>query len=385
MAAAATIDFEHEFGTPAAATYFSPGRINLIGEHTDYNAGRVLPMAVQLGNRFMIARSEAPRLRIVSSVVAGETEIPIDAPHRLAPRNDWTDYFAGVVREFARHDIDRCGLNIAVISSLPTGSGLSSSASVGVGLATVLNDAWQVGLTPLDIARIAQSAENSFVGVACGILDPFAVAMGRAGHVIALDCATLDFEPVPFPEERYAVIAADTGVRRRLAESGYNERRDECRRALELVRRDLDVATLSELTATDLSRALHLQADAVALRRTRHVVSENDRVQAAVRSLQAGDISHLGALLSESHDSLRRDYEVSCQELDIMVDIALQLPGIVGAKMTGGGFGGSVVAVVERDAINDVTARLAERYRAGTGIEARILACRPAEGAGRTG
>jgi len=385
MTITAGIDFEHEFDVPADATYFSPGRINLIGEHTDYNAGWVLPMAVQLGNRFMIARSKAPRLRIVSSLVAGAAEIPIDDPASLAPRRDWTDYFAGVLREFTRHGIDRCGLNIAVVSSLPTGSGMSSSASITVGLATVLNDVWRAGLTPLDIARLAQSAENAFVGVACGILDPFAVAMGNAGHVIALDCATLDFRLVPFPEDRYVVIAADTGVPRRLAESRYNERRDECRRALELIRQDLDVATLSELTVSDLMRAEHLHADTVANCRARHVVTENERVQAAIRSLQTGNMASFGALLVESHDSLRRDFEVSCKELDIMVDIAMQLPGVVGAKMTGGGFGGSVVAIVDHDAVNEVTARLAGRYRAATRVEPRMLTCRSAAAAGRTG
>ena len=363
--------------------FFSPGRINLIGEHTDYNDGWVLPVATRIGNTFTVKRSRHRRIRVSSSLYANPIDIPLDAPDTLRPLRDWGDYFRGVLKIVHPGGEPPSGLDVDVASTLPTGSGLSSSASITVGFASVLDASWGLALTRRDIVSIARRAENEFVGLACGLLDPFAVAMGVAGHAILFDCERLEPEAIPFPADRYAIVAADTGVRRELTGSDYNRRRDECRKALARARRDVDIRSLSALASSDLDGLEALAEDAVLMRRARHVVSENERVLGAAAALRAGDVDAFGAGMVESHESLRRDYEVSCAELDIMVDEALAIDGVAGAKMTGGGFGGSVVCVVARSALDDFLAVLAARYCHRTQRDPRLLVCDPGRGAGR--
>jgi len=363
--------------------FFSPGRINLIGEHTDYNGGWVLPVATRVGNTFAVTPSESPRLRISSTLYENPIDIPLEALDALRPERDWGDYFRGVLKLIIPGGVAPSGLDVHIASTLPTGTGLSSSASITVGFASVLDACWDLDLPRREIVSIAQRAENDFIGLACGVLDPFAIAMGVAGHAILVDCERLDPEAIPFPTDRYAIVAAATGVDRELKGSDYNRRRDECADALALVRRDTDVRSLSALATADLGSFEALAEDPVLLRRARHVVSENERVLAAAAALRSGDIDTFGRRMIESHESLRHDYEVSCDELDIMVEEALTIEGVAGAKMTGGGFGGSVVAVIERTAVDDVLASLAAGYRRRTGRETALLICDPGDGASR--
>lgn len=372
--------FERRFGVRPEAVYFSPGRINLIGEHTDYNGGWVLPIAIDLGNRLSVARNDNRIIRISSTVFPDLATIRLDETESLAPQGHWSDYIAGVVREFLGLAETSVGLDVLIDSTLPAGSGLSSSASITTGFATVLNEFWAAARTHDELVRLAQSAESTFVGVSCGILDPFAVATGRVGHAILLDCTTMAWEAVPLPVDEYAVVAVDSGVPRRLADSDYNQRREECERALSLLQRDVQVETLSELSPGDLAKAVHLLDDELAHRRARHVVTENARVLTAAAALKAGDMRGFGNQLVASHRSLKNDFDVSCAELDIMVDEATALDGVVGAKMTGAGFGGSIVAVVENDAVAVFAENLAARYRRKTRYDAVFRICRPAAG-----
>lgn len=378
---AGTTGFESLFGKRAEHTYFSPGRVNLLGEHTDYNDGLVMPMAVQLGNRFDVAMTDRSTIRIHSTLYGESIELD---PTRLpgSARQHWSDYFTGVLAALPPLSATARCMDILVDSDLPVGSGLSSSASVAVGFALLLDDLLELGLDDHDIAGVAQAAENDFVGLACGILDPFAVLMGQPGSLIVLDCATMEWQPLPLPDD-YSVLLADTGSSRSLASSGYNQRRRESERALSLLDMERDVSSLSELSTEDLASSVALAGDPIALRRARHVVTENGRVRRAADALKIGDLASFGALMTESHGSLRTDYEVSCDELDIMVEEALRIEGVLGAKLTGGGFGGAIVALVRTDQQAIIGETLADTYSARTDRKATIIACRPSRGACR--
>jgi galactokinase len=353
--------------------YFSPGRINLLGEHTDYNGGLVLPMAIGLGTRFEVSRRADAIFRVHSEAFSETVEL---TAARLAagPRGHWSDYLLGVLAAFPG-DWPEQGMDLRLRSNLPAGRGLSSSASLTLGFAGVLADLGGGTFDGLALARIAQAAENDFVGLACGILDPFAVAMGQAGKLLVLHCGTLEWEPVPFPAERLRVLLADTGVSRSLAGSCYNERRTECERAAARVGRPL-VA----LRPPDFEPGTPLAQDPLLLRRARHVASEHARVRDAVAALKAGDARRFGTLMNESHRSLRDDYEVSCPELDEMAGLLQGMAGVHGAKMTGAGFGGAVVALVEADRLDETRAAVPVAYGARTGRQSRLLACEPAAG-----
>lgn len=375
--------FRRQFGREPTLKVFSPGRINLIGEHTDYNDGLVMPVAVHLGTNFYAADNAAGVVRVHSMLMDDSVTIPLDRPALLEPVGGWQDYFTGVVSGFLRLPCAPAGLDILVDSTLPIGSGLSSSASVTTGMAAVLNDEWGAGQSRLELALIARRSENEFAGLACGILDPFAVAMSKSGHAIVLDCGTLAWRTIPFPDQQLAIMTVDSGVPRRLVDSGYNARRQECERALALVAGERPVASLSELRESDLAGLEKLRRDDVAFRRARHVVTENARVNAAAGALEKDDLEGLGRAMYESHRSLSEDYEVSCPELDSIVALAKQLPGVVGAKMTGAGFGGSVVILVDVSRVSEVSETLPESYAAATGLEATVTVCQLSGGVKR--
>jgi galactokinase len=365
--------FLARFGRKAEAEFFSPGRVNLIGEHTDYNGGLVLPLAIGLGTRLVVARRRDRSVRVHSESF-DETVALTTEQLAAGPSGHWTDYLLGVLSAFPG-GWPEPGLDLLVRADLPAGRGLSSSASLTLGFAGLLDAMFGTGLDRLQLARIAQQAENDFVGVACGLLDPFAIAMGREDHVVALDCGTLDWTWVPFPGQQFRILVADTGVSRSLAGSSYNTRREECHRARGLAGRDL-VA----LEVNDFADGAPLCADPVALRRARHVVTEHARVRSAIESLKAGDLERLGALMNASHRSLADDYEVSCAELDAMAEVLQGMEGVAGAKMTGAGFGGAVVALVRRDRLETVRHALSAAYAARCGHHPDLLVCRPGPG-----
>jgi galactokinase len=366
------------FGHEAEAEFFSPGRVNLIGEHTDYNGGLVLPLAIGLGTRLIVARRQDPSIRVHSEAF-GETVTL--TPERLAagPTGHWSDHPLGVLSAFPGR-WPRTGLDLLVRADLPAGRGLSSSASFNLGFAGLLDALFDTKLDGLRLARIAQQAENDFVGVACGLLDPFAVVMGRKDHVVALDCGTHAWEAVPWPGDDVRILVADTGVSRSLAGSAYNDRREECERARALAGRELIA-----LTAADFSDRAPLSTDPVAWRRARHVATEHVRVRAAVDALKAGDFERMGKLMNESHRSLAEDYEVSCAELDALAHGLQAMEGVAGAKMTGAGFGGAVVALVQGHRLRDVSQTLSAAFAGRFGRQPELLVCRPGPGFHRVG
>jgi galactokinase len=352
-------------GGSGVRCFRAPGRVNLIGEHTDYNGGFVLPMALERAATVAAAPREGRRVR-AHSVNLGETvEFDLDRPGR--PRRGlWLDYVEGVARALIRRGASLCGADLVVSSDVPAGAGLSSSAAleVSVGMALAAVSGARVG--PLELALAGQEAEHTYVGTMCGIMDQLTSARGRAGHALLIDCRTLETTPIPLDTSETAVVVCDTHVRHELASSAYNERRADCERGVELLRAVLpNIKALRDVSVEDLERYGALLPETV-LRRCRHVVTENARTLAAAEALRAGRTDELGRLMWQSHESLRDDYEVSCAELDALVETAAGVGGVLGARMTGGGFGGSTVNLVSRHALQDfrcaVTAAFTERF-----------------------
>jgi galactokinase len=342
----------------------APGRVNLIGDHTDYNEGFVLPIAIDL--ECVVTASPRETVRLRSSDVEGEFELPADgsAEPRAAP--GWSRYAAGVIRTLAERGRPPAGIEATVSSSVPVGAGLSSSAALEVGLALALCDAAGFALPPLELALACQEAEQIATGVPCGIMDQLAAIAGREGCALLIDCRSLAIEPVPVPPE-LSVLVVHSGVSRALAESEYAERRRACEEAAARIGvQSLRDATLEQAAGDP---------------RARHVVSENARVLEAAQALANGDLASLGPLLSASHRSLREDYEVSTPELDALVE-CLETAGALGARLTGAGFGGCVVALAERGRAERIATEAGDAYRARTGLEPRTYLCRAAAGAG---
>lgn len=350
--------------SPAPRVWRAPGRVNLIGEHTDYNLGLVLPMAIDLACWVAIAPSNDGWLRVYSEQLGGGSQWPVaDIPHAL-PVGDWTDRIVGIAWELSRRGVELRGANVLIDSEVPLGGGLSSSAALGVSLALALGGARE----PLEVAKLAQAAEMDFVGVPCGIMDQFSSA---AGSAMLLDCRSLTWREVKLPPD-VAVVSANTMVKHELEASAYRTRVEEC---VEAARR-LGIASLRD---ADLGSLVSL--DGIALKRVRHVVTENARVLRFAAAAESGHAAEMGRILTESHISLRDDYQVSCVELDFLVEAALRVEGVFGARMTGGGFGGSTVNLVRPDAVDQLKATLAAEYRKYHGLTPEIHVCVASPGA----
>jgi galactokinase len=375
--------FRRSFGGSEPRLYRAPGRVNLIGEHTDYNDGFVLPAAIDLAAWVGAAPRDDRVLRIEAVDLRRRAERSLDEPDPQ-PARDWSDYAFGVAVELERAGHRLRGADLALTSDVPVGAGMSSSAALEVAVALALLDLADVQLDPVAVARLCQAAENRFVGTRCGIMDQFAACRGRAGHALFLDCRSLDVRDVPVPAD-VALLVCDSRVTHALADGAYNERRAACETAVRILRRGrAEIHALRDVTLAELERSRD-ELPEVVRRRCRHVVTENARVVSAVDALGAGDLSALGALLRASHASLRDDYEVSCAELDFLVDAASRCEGVLGSRLMGGGFGGSTINLVRRDALAEVAAVLGEAYRARYGKVPGLHDCRPADGAGRVG
>ena len=358
----------------------APGRVNLIGEHTDYNDGFVMPAAIDLSTYVAIAPRDDRLLVIVSESFEGVVEFNLDrhAPHGTG---HWADYVRGVAVELQQAGFQLAGANLLIASNLPTGSGLSSSAAVEVATALALLSVIDATMDRVRLAKLCQRAENEYVGARVGIMDQFASANGQANHALMLDCRSLDFRLLPLPEHIRLVIA-NTMVKHSIASGEYNARRAECETAVRLLARKLPgIRALRDVKLSDVERYRNDLPETV-YRRARHVVSENERVERAAAALLSGDLGGFGQLMRQSHLSLRDDYEVSCEELDVMVEIAAKLPGCYGARMTGGGFGGCTVNLVEAAAVAAFTKELAGRYEQATERAPQIYVCAAADGAG---
>jgi galactokinase len=364
---------------PAARVAAAPGRVNLIGEHTDYNDGFVLPMAIDRVVAAAFRPRSDRRLRAHAVAFQETREADLDA---LQPdgHGGWMAYIAGVAWAFQSVGHRLPGLDLVIDGDVPLGAGLSSSAAlevaVALAMATVAGLPWE----PAAMAALARRAETDFVGVACGVMDQMAATACRQGHALLLDCRSLTGVPIPLPRG-VAVIVMDTGVRRQLSASAYNDRRHSCQTAvLALQRLDPEVRALRDVSADLLERGRDL-LDAATWRRAGHVVAEMARPQAFAAALDAGDLQRAGRLLDESHASLRDLYQVSCPELDLVTDLAHSQPGCLGARMTGAGFGGCALALVQAGHTGAFLDSMARTYHAKSGREGAFFACRPAAGA----
>lgn len=371
--------FKSVFGDQADVAVQAPGRVNLIGEHTDYNAGFVFPAAI---DRWVVVAVRARadlRVRIYSAMHEEVAEFRVDDV--LEALGNWVDYPTGVVREFQKLGYSLCGFDAAIVGNVPMGAGLSSSAAVemavGKGL-VVLNS---VEISGPDLALLGQRAENHFVGVNCGIMDQFISANGRAGHALFLDCRDLSFDLVPLFGDDVQIVICNSGVTRGLTDSAYNDRRSACESGVSLLARAMgkDMRALRDVSMEMLDAYSGVLPEMV-LKRCRHVITENERTQRAVTLLKNGDLPGFGELMVASHESLRDDYEVSGEELDLLVEIALNMPGVLGARMTGAGFGGCTVNIVERNAVPALTDAINERYPRTTGLIPEIYVCSAVNG-----
>jgi galactokinase len=371
--------FRKAAGQEAEAAAYAPGRVNLIGEHTDYNEGFVLPAAVDRGVAVAARRVPGDSFTLHALDLGAHCAFSRAALAR-DPEHSWADYFKGVVWALAQRGIGVPVCEAVVTGDIPRGAGLSSSAAYEVATVLVLQALGGFELSSLEIAKVAREAENGFVGVACGIMDQMASTFGAESRALLLDCRTLATEAVEIPSG-LAIVVVGTGVHHSLASSEYNKRRAECEEGVRILSSlRPGVRALRDVAPDDEQRFFGMLPPVVR-KRCRHVVSENARVLAAVRAMRAGDIARLRILMAESHASLRDDYEVSCPELDVLVELALAQPACHGARLTGAGFGGSTVNLVEAGAVAPFSASIAAGYRSRTGRAAEIHVFEPSAGA----
>ncbi|MGQ9778312.1 MAG: galactokinase [Bacillota bacterium] len=377
--------FTARFGAEAssrAVLAASPGRVNLIGEHTDYNDGFVLPVAIDRKVWILGAPRADETVRLYSLDFGTEVEFPLAAVETVAPDrvHRWSNYPRGVLWALMGAGYRLGGFAAVVAGEVPQGAGLSSSAAFEVTTAVLVDRLFGLGLAAEELVRLCQRAENLFVGVNCGIMDQFIARLGRAGHALLLDCRDLSYNYYPLDPAKARVVVVDTGIKHALVASEYNRRRQECELGVAVLQsRYPAVRALRDADAAMLA-AVESAMDPVVARRCRHVVEENGRALAAARALAAGDLEGFGRLMYESHASLRDLYEVSCPELDLLVELARGVPGVYGARMTGAGFGGCTVNLVRPEAVEEFAAAVKEGYAARTGRIPAVYLCRAADG-----
>ena len=336
-------------------TYFAPGRVNLIGEHTDYNGGHVFPCALTLGTYAVARKRDDDKIRFYSanfeSLGIIETSLDDFVPSKKA---GWTNYPKGVMWAFAKRGyVMTSGLDMLIYGDIPNGSGLSSSASLEVLTGVVLKDLYNFEeVSMVDIALIGQDSENNFNGCNCGIMDQFASAMGKKGNAVFLDTSTLEYEYAPVALLDAKIVITNSKVKHSLVDSAYNDRRNECETALKELQEVIDIKTLGDLTEEEFEANKDAIKSEIRQKRAKHAVYENQRTIKAVEALKNNDIETFGQLMNASHESLKNDYEVSCEEVDVLVELAQSIPGVLGSRITGGGFGGCTVSIVKNDVID---------------------------------
>ena len=358
----------------------APGRVNLIGEHTDYNGGFVLPAALQYE---IVMAGERIKKREVSIYAENMRELVSFSLDKIEYDKNisWVNYPKGVIFMLKERGIELSGMNIFISGDIPIGVGLSSSAAIEVASALLFKEACGFSMNPVGMAKLCQRAENEFVGMRCGLMDQFICCLGKKGNVLFIDCLTEKYEFVPLPE-KINIVICNTGVSRKLPESEYNMRRKECEEGVAIFRKVMpEIENLRQVSLSDFER-LKTHLSPTVQRRCEHVLSENDRVLGAVRALKKGELSKFGKLMEESHASLRDKYEVSCPELDLMVEIATNFAGCIGSRMTGAGFGGCTVNLVEEEAVPQFREKVQGEYFRRSGIDPEIYASEPSDGAG---
>jgi galactokinase len=362
--------------------FFSPGRVNLIGEHTDYNGGFVFPCALNYGTYLLIRKVKGNTLKFSTINFNDDSETELKGLF-LNTGKKWINYPLGVINEFIKKGIKLSGLEFLYYGDVPNGAGLSSSASIEMVTSVALNEFFNAALSTLDLVKMSQKAENEFVGMNCGIMDQFAVGFGKKDHAIFLNCDTLFFENVPLILTDCSLIITNTNKRRGLTDSKYNERRSECDKAVELLQLYKPIRNLSEINNGEINILEKYIKDQVIRKRAKHVISENGRVIEAVSALKNNNIKRFGELMNQSHDSLKDDYEVTGIELDTLVYEGRKLPGVIGSRMTGAGFGGCTISIVRKADSAKFMTTLSTTYQKKTGLVPDFYQPEIGNGAGR--
>jgi galactokinase len=377
-------EFQSTFKTnQTPRIFFAPGRINLIGEHTDYNGGHVFPASISYGTYALALKREDQQLRFHSmnfpEIGVKESDLSSLAFKEF---DQWANYPKGMIlfMKEAGYEITQ-GADILFFGNIPNGAGLSSSASIELATGVLMNGLFDLKMERIPMVQIGQKVENQYIGVNSGIMDQFAIGMGKKDHAILLDCQTLAYKYAPIVLENHSIIIVNTNKQRTLAGSKYNERRAQCEQALSDLQQELSISSLGELTPAQFEEYKHLITDIVNQKRAKHAVYENARTLEALEKLQQGDLSRFGQLMNESHLSLRDDYEVTGLELDTIVQTAWEQNGVVGARMTGAGFGGCAIAIVENDKVDHFKEKINSTYRQTVGFEATFYVASIGDGA----
>lgn len=367
--------------------YFAPGRVNLIGEHTDYNGGHVFPCALTIGTYGIARKREDNKIRFYSANIENVAPVEVSLEDlSYQKRYGWANYPLGVVWAFAEKGnlLDK-GFDMAIWGNIPNGSGLSSSASLEVLTGVILKDLYGFdSLSMIDLALIGQFSENNFNGCNCGIMDQFAVAMGKENCAIFLDCNDLSYEYAKIVLPDAKIVITNSKVKHSLVDGQYNKRREECATALAQLQQVVDIKSLGDLDEAAFEKYQDVITDPECKKRAKHAVAENQRTIKAVAALEKNDVETFGKLMNQSHISLRDDYKVSCEEIDVLVDLAWKVDGVIGSRITGGGFGGCTVSIVKNDAVDRFMKEVGDGYKEKTGIDAEFYVVDIGQGAGRT-
>ena len=375
--------FKELFGYEAESKFFAPGRVNLIGEHTDYNGGHVFPCAIHKGTYALVKKRDDKKFRMYSENFEnlGIIEFLLDNLVN-EKKHKWVNYPKGVVKMFieAGYKIDS-GFDVLFYGNIPNGSGLSSSASIEIVTSIILKDLYNLDIDMVEMVKLSQKAENQFIGVNSGIMDQFAVGIGKKDNAILLDCNTLKYSYAPVILKDEVLVIGNTNKKRGLADSKYNERRAECEEALKDLQKELDIQSLGELSVEEFNKSEKLIKNEINRKRAKHAVYENQRTIKAQKELMEGNLKEFGRLMNESHVSLRDDYEVTGIELDTMVEIAWNQEGVIGSRMTGAGFGGCTISIVKKDAVDKFIENVGKEYKEKVGLDADFYVVNISDGA----
>jgi len=374
-------EFQNIFNKEAEKIYFSPGRVNLIGEHIDYNGGLVMPCAITFGTYVAVAPNNDNIFRFRSLNFDDRLDIPLQKGYKKTGET-WYNYPLGIIDYFLNDGHQLQGLDMLYYGDIPISSGLSSSASIEVVTAFMLNDLFNSGYTKLQLVQLGKQVENVFIGVNCGIMDQFAVAFGEKDKALMLNCDTLEYQAVNTNLGEYVLAIINTNKPRKLAESKYNERVQECQTALKALQQELDIQHLCDVDRSAFTQHQHLITDGIVLKRAKHVIEENDRVKLAAKALASGDLLSFGQLMYASHDSLKNQYEVSGKELDAVVEYSQTNPNVAGARMTGAGFGGCAIALVKESAFDAYSKEVVEYYTDKIGYSPSVYSSLIGDGVG---
>jgi galactokinase len=366
-------NFRNRFHKEPTHFFFCPGRVNLIGEHIDYNGGKVMPCAISLGTYLVLAKNTDKKLRFECLNFPETAELQLQSSYTKSGK-EWFNYPLGAIHQLLQNDHAISGLDMLFFGDLPIGAGLSSSASIEVLTAFAISELFQLNISNTDIALLGKKVENEFIGLNSGIMDQFAVAMGRHDRAILLDCDTLEYEYLPFEIGDYVLAIINSNKKRELADSKYNERFAECGAALKLLKKEIAATDLCDIDISTFRQHQHLIGDPILEKRALHVITENERVKQAKETLLSGDLKRFGELMYASHESLQQLYEASGKELDTIVEFCKTYIGCIGARMTGAGFGGCAIALVKKDSFENFALNLITYYKERIGYEPEVFA-----------